>query len=163
MFACSRVCTQLHTNSDTESEWNCFRCAHGLTHGILPDLGRITGCNVWRTSLQELPVTGASGSVKTCLAESVSVICFKCAVIVSGLSTACFPPLLLKSPLESRSVGPECKAIHVQGAGILNIQANCRVGENNLSSQCSCAAPLQSLLLLSIKHPPRSPGGAVLH
>lgn len=129
MFACSRVCTELHTNSDTESEWGCFRCAHGLTHGILPDLGRVTGCNVWTTSLQELPVAGASGIVKTCLAESVSVICFKCAVIVSGLSTACFPLLLLKSPLESRSVGPECKTIHVQGAGILNIQANCRVGE----------------------------------
>lgn len=87
---------------------------------ILPEtFPGIIGWNVPRTSLEELPVTGTSVGVRTCLAESVSVICFKRSLIVSELSVVCFSPLLLKSPVESCSVGLECKTVHVQGAGVL--------------------------------------------
>lgn len=58
-------------------------------------------------------------SVKTCLAENVSVICFICRIIiVSELSIVSFSPVLLKSFVQSFSAGLECKTIHVHIAGI---------------------------------------------
>lgn len=67
---------------------------------------RIIGWNVQRTSLeewlwQELQFVLLAVSAKTCLAESVFVICFKCTIIVSELSIVRFSPVLLNLLLKA--------------------------------------------------------------